>query len=113
MTLKQRIEKLDQANPQDDDLSMVVLRRSLVSRSEGRLVLTEAVRSAFMLASDSAPSEHHKRKPGESEQAFVRHVLDRACIVWNRPSEAFRDSIRWTPGPDTHVALKPERQLLR
>ena len=99
MNLKTRLEKLGQAAPKGDHLS--VAWRSVVTRSGD--VLTEAVHSAHILGSDTAPGESLVRRLGEIEPVFVRHVLDRACYIWNRHDEAFREGIRWTPQPGSHL----------
>ena len=58
--------------------------RSAVRRSDEHM--TEAVHSASVLASATAP--------GEREETVVRQVPER--------DPAFADGLCWRPGPDTH-----------
>lgn len=99
MSLKQRIERLEQASLQDDDLSKMVLWRCLVTRNGN--MLTEAVHSTHILAGPHGSAETHERRPGEGQGTFVRHVLDRAAIIWDRHDEVFAEGIRCLPKPGT------------
>jgi hypothetical protein len=99
MTLKQRLDKLEQAAPARDD-HVPLVWRAVVTRMGDEL--TQTLHSAGIPGTATTPSETCVRKPGESTQVFVRNVLDRVCVLRNRHDEAFRDGLRWTPNPDYH-----------
>lgn len=96
MTLKARLEKLEQASLQDDDLSKLVLWRSIVIRSGNGF--TEIAHSEVILGRDTAPGMM-ERQPGESGQVFVCNVLQHAARIYNRSDEAFAEATRWHWGP--------------
>ena len=101
MTLKQRLERLEQAAPLAGDIG--VAWRSVVHRDEqGRLV--EAVHSAHILAGPHGPAEtlERNRRQGEHRETFLARVLEAARRIHGRSDPEFDSAVQWTPQPDTH-----------
>jgi hypothetical protein len=101
MTLRNRIDKLEQAAPSDD--RPFIVWRSLVRRDEdGHLV--EAVHSARLLPGPhgDAVSLERDRRQGETETTFLARVSEAAARLHGRSDADFLASVAWKPHADTH-----------
>ena len=96
MTLRTRLEKLEEARPaKDADLS--ILCRSIVRR-DGNGLLWEKPFLVTLVRQPAAPNETLQRHESESQAAFVARVRDALRLIDPTEAEAFE----WTFGPSTH-----------
>lgn len=100
MSIKSRVEKLEQASAPEDE-GIRLLWRSIVRRdADDRLV--ERPHSAHIPAGPHGPAETLVRHETDRLEPFLRWVAENARRIHGRSGPEFEASLQWAPTPDTH-----------